>query len=96
MRLSKGMELLFFNQRWKCAATPSNSENACLGPGKELSFLFNRFVTIELHYAEMWYVIGKKHLILQVSGVLGRALENPSLGIICNSDRTDNRIRSSR
>jgi hypothetical protein len=24
-------------------------------PGKELSFLFNRYVTIELHYAEIWY-----------------------------------------
>ena len=90
------MRLLFLNQSWKCAATPSTSENTRLGPGKELSFLFNRFVTIELHYAEIWYVIGQKHLILQVSGVFGRVLENPSLGIICNSDRTDNRIRSSR
>jgi hypothetical protein len=24
-------------------------------PGKELSFLFNRYVTTELHYAETWY-----------------------------------------
>jgi hypothetical protein len=30
-------------------------EDGRQSPGKELSFLSNMYVTIELHYAETWY-----------------------------------------
>ena len=51
----KGVRLLFLNQKWEMSGNTNTLGDARGGPGKELSFLFNRYVTIELHYAEMWY-----------------------------------------
>ena len=65
-------------------------------PWEALSFLLNRYFTLESDYLEKRFDIWMSTLKLKVSGALATARENPRECFYFALVRTHNRIRSPR
>jgi len=65
-------------------------------PGKSYLFFLTAFITLESDYLEIGFYKLGKHLMSEVSGAFGTALENPRDRFIRTPGRTHNRIRFPR
>ena len=79
-----------------CGDTTEFGDASC-NPGKSSLFFLTAFgYTLESVYPAIGLAAWQSTLLLEVSGALRAALENPEERLICTPGRTHNRIRSPR